>query len=669
MLAVCIQAATAYQRADLSARLEATGRRLADPLFHTLVVGEFKQGKSSLINALLGTDVCPVDDDVATAVPTMLRWAETPTAVITRNPPADTTAAALSTSEIVPIDQVPSYVSEAGNPGNERQVESVEIGLPSDLLRSGLVLVDTPGVGGLGSTHSAITIGVLPMADAVLFVSDAAQEFSGPELEFLHTARSLCPNVGCVVTKVDFYPAWRKIIELDEEHLVDAGLSLPVLPVSSVLQRLAIQEADIELGAESGFVELHRYLATEIIEKREDLIVRAATNDMLSVVGQLESQFATEQQALADPARAQSLVDGLRAAADQSDRLRSQAARWQVTLNDGFADLLTDVDHDLRSRLRGLTRDADEAIDATDPAESWEEFEPWLYRAAADHIVGNYTLLQTRAGEVAGRVSELFSIDGHEVASQLDIPNPAEVLQTVAASADVELESGSGLGTGMNALRSSYGGVLMFGMLGQMVGLALINPIGDRGGSVVRWQGLPRREEPRTRAAAQSGEERTSQVHRRARVPGGQGQPRHDSPRPAPAPRSVLGAALKSSIDRRPARCRTRSKQYKSTSRPASGAWPTSRQSWPASAAFALRCWPLCPALAGCDVTTSVTARRGARPAPRSGAGVRRHRARGVARGGARSSRRTAAGRDRRQGESWEVHAAQRAGGRRARTD
>ena len=478
VLAVCIQAATAYQRADLSARLEATGRRLADPLFHTLVVGEFKQGKSSLINALLGTDVCPVDDDVATAVPTMLRWAETPTAVITRNPPADATAAALSTSEIVPIDQVPSYVSEAGNPGNERQVESVEIGLPSDLLRSGLVLVDTPGVGGLGSTHSAITIGVLPMADAVLFVSDAAQEFSGPELEFLHTARSLCPNVGCVVTKVDFYPAWRKIIELDEEHLVDAGLSLPVLPVSSVLQRLAIQEADIELGAESGFVELHRYLATEIIEKREDLIVRAATNDMLSVVGQLESQFATEQQALADPARAQSLVDGLRAAADQSDRLRSQAARWQVTLNDGFADLLTDVDHDLRSRLRGLTHDADEAIDATDPAESWEEFEPWLYRAAADHIVGNYTLLQTRAGEVAGRVSELFSIDGHEVASQLDIPNPAEVLQTVAASADVELESGSGLGTGMNALRSSYGGVLMFGMLGQMVGLALINPIG-----------------------------------------------------------------------------------------------------------------------------------------------------------------------------------------------
>ena len=316
------------------------------------------------------------------------------------------------------------------------------------------------------------------MADAVLFVSDASQEFSGPEIEFLRTARSLCPNVGCVVTKIDFYPAWRKIISLDETHLTEAGLSIPVIAVSSVLRILAGEQGDPELDVESGFGELNRYLETEIVAKREELVVRTATSDMLSVVTQLESQFATEQQALADPDRAQALVDQLRNATEQSDRLRSQAARWQVTLNDGFADLANDVDHDLRSRLRALTREADEAIDNSDPAESWEEFEPWLYRAAADNVVGNYTLLQMRAAEVAARVSELFSADGQEVAQLLDIPNPSELLQSVGASADVELEKGSGLGTGMNALRSSYGGVLMFGVLGQMVGLALINPIG-----------------------------------------------------------------------------------------------------------------------------------------------------------------------------------------------
>jgi hypothetical protein len=132
----------------------------------------------------------------------------------------------------------------------------------------------------------------------------------------------------------------------------------------------------------------------------------------------------------------------------------------------------------LRARLRQLTKDADDAIDQSDPAEAWEEFEPWLYRQASDHVIANYTMLQRRGGEIASRVAELFSTDGHDIAVQLDVPNPAELLKAVETSADVALQEGDGLGTGMSTLRSSYGGALMFGMFGQLVGLSLINPIG-----------------------------------------------------------------------------------------------------------------------------------------------------------------------------------------------
>ena len=478
MLDVCVQAAAAYQRGDLSERLANARARLIDPLFHVLVVGEFKQGKSSLINALLGVDVCPVDDDVATAVPTKLHYGSEPSASATVSPPPDAPEGTPSTTEAVPFDRVAEYVTEAANPDNLRRIENVDVGVPAPLLDTGLVLVDTPGVGGLGSTHSTITIGALPMADAVLFVSDASQEFSGPELDFLRTARSLCPNVGCVMTKVDFYPAWRKILDLDIGHLAEAAISVPVLPVASTLRRLAQQSNDAALEAESGFGALEAYLSEEVVAKREQLVVRAAAAEMLSVVTQLESQFTSERSALADPNRASELVHQLEVATDQSDRLRGNAARWQVTLNDGFGDLLNDIDHDLRSRLRQLTRDADAAIDQCDPAESWEEFEPWLYQQAADQVVANYALLQRRAGEIAARVSELFATDGHDIAVQLEVPNPAELLKAVEASADVELQEGDGLSTGMNTLRSSYGGALMFGMFGQVVGLALINPIG-----------------------------------------------------------------------------------------------------------------------------------------------------------------------------------------------
>src|SRR3954451_13000634 len=113
LLDVCVQAANVYQRDDLGGRLSHARERLVDPLFHVLVVGEFKQGKSSLINALLGVDVCPVDDDIATAVPTLLRWSDEPTATVHLQPPEDAPPGTDPTAETLAIDDVRGYITEA----------------------------------------------------------------------------------------------------------------------------------------------------------------------------------------------------------------------------------------------------------------------------------------------------------------------------------------------------------------------------------------------------------------------------------------------------------------------------------------------------------------------------------------------------------------------------
>src|SRR6266508_5996204 len=83
------QAANAYKRPDLIERLRITSKRLLDPAFHVFVVGEFKQGKSSLVNALLNAPVCPVDDDIATSAPTAVRYGEEPKAAVLLKPPDD----------------------------------------------------------------------------------------------------------------------------------------------------------------------------------------------------------------------------------------------------------------------------------------------------------------------------------------------------------------------------------------------------------------------------------------------------------------------------------------------------------------------------------------------------------------------------------------------------
>src|ERR1700759_5796543 len=81
---LAVKAATAYQRPDLAARARQALQRLQNPRVRVLVVGEFKQGKSMLVNALLNAPICPIDDDISTSVPTVVRYAESPSVTLVR---------------------------------------------------------------------------------------------------------------------------------------------------------------------------------------------------------------------------------------------------------------------------------------------------------------------------------------------------------------------------------------------------------------------------------------------------------------------------------------------------------------------------------------------------------------------------------------------------------
>src|SRR5688572_6546327 len=75
-----IKAATAYGRPDLAERLASLRRRLDRAEVHVFVMGDYKMGKSTMVNALVGATVCPVDDGISTTVPTLVRHAPEPTA-------------------------------------------------------------------------------------------------------------------------------------------------------------------------------------------------------------------------------------------------------------------------------------------------------------------------------------------------------------------------------------------------------------------------------------------------------------------------------------------------------------------------------------------------------------------------------------------------------------
>jgi hypothetical protein len=469
--------AGALGRGDLASELASVRERLLDPAFTVLVVGEFKQGKSSLVNALLGADICPVDDDVATAVPTVVLWTDGWSAAVFLA--GDGAEAGVRVD--VPVDQVAGYVTEAANPDNAKGVRSVELGVPAPLLQRGLVLVDTPGVGGLGSAHATITLAALPMADAVLFVSDASQEYTAPELEFLATARRLCPFVVAVLTKRDVYGSWRDILELDRGHLAARSLELPLLAVSSELRRLAIERGDATLNEESGFAALERFLRDDVAARGERIVLDGVRAVADRVVDELEAQYRGELEALADPAAQERRMAALTEAEARAGAQRSSSARWDLTLADGITDLNRDATHDLDARLRRFYEESDAAVEAIDPADAREEYEQWLYRRAAEHLAGNDELVRGRVAELVARVEGHFVEDGGDSgarAAVVDVDVGALAAASAAAGTVRDSEQRTDrVGTGIAAMRGSYGGLMMVGIIGKVVGLALVNPV------------------------------------------------------------------------------------------------------------------------------------------------------------------------------------------------
>jgi len=474
-------------RADLVARLGHTTRRLSDPSVRVLVVGEFKQGKSQLINALVNAPVCPVDDDVATAVPMEVRYGAQPAAAIllaSRSAAVDGGLAEPDQVDVA-IDAVAGSIGGRVERADGRTVVGAKALLPRAILQDGLVFVDTPGVGGLASSHSASTLAALPTADAVILVSDASSEFTAPEVTFLRQALAACPTVALVLSKTDLFPDWRRVRDLDGGHLERLDLRLPIIPVSSSLRLAAAARGDASLNEESGFPALVRYLRAEVLGRRDQLLARSTAHDVNGVVDNLKMALTAERDALADPSAVPELVAALNEARTRADELKRRSSRWQSTLSDGVADLNADLDHDLRDRIRVIVREAETSIDQGDPGESWDEFSIWYEQRISAAIADTFLWAERNAGWLVEEVGQHFSEDSKTLIPDFHLDDTTGVVDPVNELGRLDTGQLNTMQKMLVGLRGSYGGILMFGLLTGLAGIPLVNPISVGAGIVL----------------------------------------------------------------------------------------------------------------------------------------------------------------------------------------
>jgi hypothetical protein len=459
--------AAAAQRPDLVDRLDRAADRLRADDATVAVVGEFKQGKSTLVNALLRTDICPVDADIVTAVPTILRYGRPPSAFLQVPGPDGAITA-------TPIDfgQLRRHITEGGADPAPR---GVEVRLDRRLLGAGLSIVDTPGVGGLDSAQGNLTLATLSLAGAALFVTDAAQELTEPEVDFLRRTLERCPRVFCVLTKTDLYEQWRRIAELNRGHLRRAGLDIPIVAVSSFLRMRAQARDSTELNEESGFPRLVDLLRRDVLGKAATNRLAAARGELSFVVAQLRERVEAEHAVVARPAAAPEVA---RRYVEKSRRSAGLAGgSWQTVLGDGIQDLTADVEHDLRERLRFMVRRGEDLLEDSDPKDTWRDFQAWAAREATAAAVDNLMLLVTRTEQLAHDVAERFGLEYDSL--DVDLPAPELALRKVD-DLDVSFQK-SGMQQFLGAFtaaRVTYGGFYMLGAVGALFSVALAAPLG-----------------------------------------------------------------------------------------------------------------------------------------------------------------------------------------------
>jgi GTPase SAR1 family protein len=263
--------------------------------FNLVVVGQFKRGKTSLINALLGADILPVAVVPLTSIVTIMKYGGALRINVRFN---DGTVV-----EIKP-ESLPEYITERGNPRNEKEVSDVVIDYPSPYLRGGVQIIDTPGVGSVYEHNTDVAYQYLPKSDATLFLLSVDQPLSKAELDFLRDVRGYSDRIFFLLNKADYFceADLRESMEFSGDVLREVmGSEVRIFPVSAKLALEGKLSGADDLVKKSLLPQFSRVLDNFLLEDKGKILILSVTNNLLRLISQTRLELDLEVKSLATP--------------------------------------------------------------------------------------------------------------------------------------------------------------------------------------------------------------------------------------------------------------------------------------------------------------------------------------------------------------------------------
>lgn len=319
--------------------------------FQLLVLGQFKRGKSSVINALLGAPLLPTGVLPLTSVATRVGYGPSPAARV---------HLADGRTLEVPVERLAEWVTETHNPGNRKGVTRVEVDYPAPLLCDGLVLVDTPGIGSTVEENTAAAAAALPEADAALAVLGADPPLTQAELEYLRRAAEHAARIWFLQNKADLLAPdeLQEVLAFNRSALAAAlgRDDVEIRPVSARLALRARLEGDAARWEASGFAAVERELVRFLRGERAEAFAEALRRRALRLGERLRLALDVRRAALLLPAEALAARK-----ARLEEQLAAIGSRRRVAVL-AFRDRVADLVRDMEARLERFARDAGEAL-------------------------------------------------------------------------------------------------------------------------------------------------------------------------------------------------------------------------------------------------------------------------------------------------------------------
>ena len=324
--------------------LAALHGRLLEERLQVAVLGQFKRGKSTFLNALVGENLLPTGVVPLTAIATFIHWAAEPRVRVSYldgrapdEPPAANTAQVR--------EELSRFVTEEANPRNYLRVARVDVFYPAPILRHGVVLIDTPGVGSTLRHNTDAALEVLPECDAAFFVLSVDPPVTEAELAYLERVRPTVARLFFVLNKIDYLGEGERSAASEflrrtlREH-VPAEAETPIFGISARRGLQAKELGDAEGVRRSGLAEVEHRLVRFLADEK---------------MGSLRRAVAAKATAVLDAA-GMDVALGIRALEMPVEDLEQRAAQFARALHDIESQRLVARDLLAGDRRRALEK-------------------------------------------------------------------------------------------------------------------------------------------------------------------------------------------------------------------------------------------------------------------------------------------------------------------------